>query len=378
MNDNKRVYKIPKYNYADQFPDLDSAALPAIRRLLLSGEYILGPEVTQFEDDFARFLDVEHAVGVNSGTDALILALDALGIGPGDEVVTVANSFHATAQAIVRCGASPVLVDCGDDDFLISLDQVAAAVNSRTRAVVVVHLFGRAADVESAAALCDHRGLFLIEDCAQAAGARSRGKRVGTTSHAGCWSFAPAKNLAAAGDGGAVTTAHGDTARQVRLLRHFGQPVQNRHDLVGYNSRLDSLQALLLAQKLKHLDAWNTARARVADGYRQRLSELPLSVQEQGGPGEHVYHLFQVRAESAEVRDGLVNCLQDAGVDAVVRYPVPLHLQGAFSFLGHRRGAFPIAEALAQQTLCLPIRPDLSERDLDYVCAVIAQFFGNS
>ncbi|MEV5981399.1 DegT/DnrJ/EryC1/StrS family aminotransferase [Streptomyces sp. NPDC052114] len=369
------AYRVPKYNYADQFPDLDTVTLPALRRILLSGAYVLGPEVERFERAFSDYLDVGHTVGVNSGTDALVLALDALGIGPGDEVVTVANSFHATVQAIVRLGATPVLVDCGERDFLIDLDQVAAAMTARTKAVVVVHLFGRSVDVPAVAELCRGAGAVLIEDCAQAAGARFAGVRIGTTSAAGCWSFAPAKNLAAAGDGGAVTTADTDTAARLRLLRHFGQSRQNHHELLGYNSRLDALHAFLLTEKLTRLDRWNEARVAVAAAYRERLAGLPVSFQEPGAPGEHVYHLFQLLTESQRVRDGLVDHLQSRGVDAVVRYPVPLHLQPAFASLGLRAGAFPVAEALAVRNLCLPIRPDLGADDIDFVCESVAAYF---
>lgn len=376
----KPGYRVPKYDYAAQFPELDEHTLPELRRILLSGEYVLGPEVERFERIFADYLGVAHAVGVNSGTDALILALDALGIGPGDEVVTVANTFHATAQAVVRRGAVPVLVDCRDDDYLIDLEQAAAACGPRTRAVIVVHLFGRSVHVPTAAALAEGAGALLVEDCAQAAGARSAGVRVGTTSAAGCWSFAPAKNLAAAGDAGAVTTPDGGTAERLRLLRHFGQSEQNRHELVGYNSRLDALQAVLLAGKTRRLDGWNAARAEAAAGYRERLAGLPVGFQQPGPPGEHVYHLFQLRTESAAVRNGLVARLQDTGVDAVVRYPVPLHRQPAFAGLGLGRGggAFPVAEALAAQTLCLPIRPNLTTDELDLVCETIAGFFAGS
>ncbi|MCF3121522.1 DegT/DnrJ/EryC1/StrS family aminotransferase [Streptomyces arenae] len=369
------AYRVPKYHYADQFPDLDTVTLPGLRRILLSGQYVLGPEVERFERAFSDYLGVAHTVGVNSGTDALVLALDALGIGPGDEVVTVANSFHATVQAIVRLGATPVLVDCGERDFLIDLDQVAAAMTTRTKAVVVVHLFGRSVDVPAVAELCRAAGAALVEDCAQAAGARFAGVRVGTTSAAGCWSFAPAKNLAAAGDGGAVTSADADTAAQLRLLRHFGQSRQNEHELLGYNSRLDALHAFLLTEKLGRLDRWNEARGTVAAAYRERLAGLPVSFQAPGAPGEHVYHLFQLRTESEKVRDGLVDHLQARGVDAVVRYPVPLHLQPAFAGLGLRAGAFPVAEALAVQNLCLPIRPDLDADDIDFVCAAVAEYF---
>ncbi|WP_405938237.1 DegT/DnrJ/EryC1/StrS family aminotransferase [Streptomyces sp. NBC_00726] len=372
---NPSKYRVPKYNYADQFPDIDTVTLPALRRILLSGEYVLGPEVERFERSFSDYLGVGHTVGFNSGTDALVLALDALGIGPGDEVVTVANSFHATLQAIVRLGATPVLVDCGEQDFLIDLDQVAAAMTARTKAVIVVHLFGRSVDVSAAAELCRRSGAELIEDCAQATGARFAGVRVGTTSAAGCWSFAPAKNLAAAGDGGAVTSADADTAARLRLLRNFGQSRQNQHELLGYNSRLDALHACLLTEKLDRLDRWNAARVEVAAAYRERLTGLPVSFQAPGAPGEHVYHLFQLRTESQQVRDGLVDHLQSRGIDAVVRYPAPLHLQPAFAPLGGRAGAFPVAEALASQNLCLPIRPDLGANDIDFVCESAAEYF---
>lgn len=372
------MFRVPKYNYQDQLPGLDEEILPALRRILLSGTYVLGPEVAEFEANLAAFLEARYAVGVNSGTDALILGLDALGIGPGDRVVTVANSFHATAQAIVRRGARPVLVDCRDTDYLIDLDQVPAVLDPAARALIIVHLFGQAVDVTAAKDLCDRSGLLLVEDCAQAIGARSRGVRVGSVSDAGCWSFAPAKNLAAAGDGGAVSTPRADVDRQLRLLRHFGQPEQNRHEIVGYNSRLDTLQACLLNVKIKRLDAWNAARVRAAAGYRARLAGLPLTFQAGAGPDEHVYHLFQVRAQSRAVRDGLVKVLREGGVDAVVRYPTPLHLQPAFADLGYRRGAFPVAEALAEQTLCLPIRPDLTADDADHVCGLIAEYFGKS
>lgn len=369
------TYRVPKYNYADQFPEVDTVTLPALRRILLSGDYVLGPEVERFERAFSDYLGAGHTVGVNSGTDALVLALDALGIGPGDEVVTVANSFHATLQAIVRLGATPVLVDCGERNFLIDLDQVAAAMTARTRAVIVVHLFGRSVDVTAAAELCRHSGAVLIEDCAQAAGARFAGVRVGTTSAAGCWSFAPAKNLAAAGDGGAVTSADADTVAQLRLLRSFGQSRQNQHELLGYNSRLDALHAYLLTEKLGRLDRWNAARVAVAAAYRERLAGLPVSFQTPGAPGEHVYHLFQLVTESQQVRDELVDHLQMRGIDAVVRYPVALHLQPAFAPLGLRAGAFPVAEALAARNLCLPIRPDLGADDIDFVCESAAEYF---
>ncbi|HEX6359931.1 DegT/DnrJ/EryC1/StrS family aminotransferase [Actinophytocola sp.] len=371
-----RDYKVPKYNYAAQFRALRDGLVPEIERLLLDGRYVLGPPTEEFERAFAHFLGGVGVAGLNSGTDALVLALDAVGVRAGDEVVTVANTFHATALAAARLGATPVFVDCRESDFLVDLDQVPAALGPRTRAVVVVHLFGQAVDVERAIGICAAGGVTLVEDCAQAVGARSGGHRVGTRSSAGCWSFSPAKNLAAAGDAGAISTPDPEVARRVALLRHFGQPRQNEHEILGYNSRLDAIQALVLSHKLDMVDDWSRARGEVAARYRAELSGLPLRFQEGAAPEEHVYHLFQVRTESERVRDALVDHLQDHGIDAVVRYPVPLHLQPAFADLGLRRGRFPVAEKLAVETLCLPIRPDLDEGDISYVCETVRGFYG--
>ena len=372
-------FQVPKYRYPAQFEGREKALLERIEEVLLRGGYVLGKEVAEFEDRFAAYLGTGHAVGVNSGTDALVLTLDALGVGPGDEVVTVANTFHATAQAVARRGAVPVYVDCRDDDFLMDLDRLPDAFTPRTRAVILVHMFGRAADVPRALELCRAAGVPLVEDCAQAVGARSAGVRVGTASAAGCWSFAPSKNLAAAGDAGAVSTGDPALAERLRLLRHFGQPRQNQHEILGYNSRLDTLQALILLHKLDRLDAWNASRAAVAEAYRARLAHLPLRFQTPGdGPDGHVYHLFQVRAESEAVRDGLLAHLAGSGVDAVVRYPVPPHLQPALApggGDGNRTGSFPVAETLARQTLCLPVRPDLDQRELGQVCEAVERYF---
>ncbi|KPC68999.1 glutamine--scyllo-inositol aminotransferase [Streptomyces sp. NRRL F-6602] len=349
--------------------------LDRIGEVLLRGGYVLGEEVAEFERRLAGYLGAAHTVGVNSGTDALILTLDALGIGPGDEVITVANSFHATAQAIARRGATPVYVDCRDDDFLMDLDLLPAAFTERTRAVILVHMFGKAADVPRAARLARDAGVTLVEDCAQAIGARSHGVRVGTASAAGCWSFAPSKNLAAAGDAGAVSVQDDALADRLRLLRHFGQPRQNQHDILGYNSRLDTLQALVLLHKLDRLDTWNARRATVAATYRERLAGLPLRFQDPGEEGGHVYHLFQVCTESETVRDGLLAHLTDSGIDAVVRYPVPLPRQPALAGPAADRHPCPVAEDLSRRTLCLPIRPDLDAAEIGHVCHAVTGYF---
>ncbi|MEU2085957.1 DegT/DnrJ/EryC1/StrS family aminotransferase [Streptomyces albus] len=368
-------FTVPKYRYPAQFAGGERELLDRIGEVLLRGGYVLGEEVAEFERRLAGYLGAAHTVGVNSGTDALILTLDALGIGPGDEVITVANSFHATAQAIARRGATPVYVDCRDDDFLMDLDLLPDAFTERTRAVILVHMFGRAADVPRAARLARDAGVTLVEDCAQAIGARSHGVRVGTASAAGCWSFAPSKNLAAAGDAGAVSVQDDALADRLRLLRHFGQPRQNQHDILGYNSRLDTLQALVLLHKLDRLDTWNARRATVAATYRERLAGLPLRFQDPGEEGGHVYHLFQVCTESETVRDGLLAHLTDSGIDAVVRYPVPLPRQPALAGPAADRHPCPVAEDLSRRTLCLPIRPDLDAAEIGHVCQAVTGYF---
>ncbi|MEW2457868.1 DegT/DnrJ/EryC1/StrS family aminotransferase [Streptomyces albus] len=368
-------FTVPKYRYPAQFAGGERELLDRIGEVLLRGGYVLGEEVAEFERRLAGYLGAAHTVGVNSGTDALILTLDALGIGPGDEVITVANSFHATAQAIARRGATPVYVDCRDDDFLMDLDLLPDAFTERTRAVILVHMFGRAADVPRAARLARDAGVTLVEDCAQAIGARSHGVRVGTASAAGCWSFAPSKNLAAAGDAGAVSVQDDALADRLRLLRHFGQPRQNQHDILGYNSRLDTLQALVLLHKLDRLDTWNARRATVAATYRERLAGLPLRFQDPGEEGGHVYHLFQVCTESETVRDGLLAHLTDSGIDTVVRYPVPLPRQPALAGPAADRHPCPVAEDLSRRTLCLPIRPDLDAAEIGHVCQAVTGYF---
>ncbi|GLL02152.1 DegT/DnrJ/EryC1/StrS family aminotransferase [Dactylosporangium matsuzakiense] len=365
-------WRVPRYDYPGQYPGLAGSLLPQIERLLLDGDYILGDAVSRFERDLADFLGAHAVVGVGSGTDALTLALDALGIGPGDEVITVANSFYSTASAVARVGATPVLVDCRADNYLIDLDAAAAAVGPRTKALLVVHLYGQAVDMAAAGELARRHGLLLVEDCAQAIGAHSGASRVGTDSDAGCWSFAPSKNLAAAGDGGAISLRDDRHSEQLRMLRHFGQAAQNDHRMLGYNSRLDSIQALVLAHKLPHLEDWNRQRSQVAHQYRTMLGDLPLRFQQCHDDKEHVYHLFQIETER---RDQLMAHLRADGVDAVVRYPVPLHLQPAFQGVA-RTGQRPeVSERLAQQTLCLPLFPSITQEQIDLACGSVTRFF---
>jgi dTDP-4-amino-4,6-dideoxygalactose transaminase len=348
-----------------------SPVMSEIEAALLSGAVILSAEVDRFERAFADYIGCDHALGVNSGTDALVLAMHALDIGPGDEVITVANTFHATVLAIARTGATPVLADARPDDYLMTVDDLEALVTVRTRAIVAVHLYGLPLDLAPVAALCERRGLRLVEDCGQAVGAMIEGRRVGSIGDVGCFSFHPSKNLGAAGDAGMVTTSSTEIADRVRSLRYFGQRERKVHSELGYNTKLDALQAIVLQHKLPLLDGWNKVRRERAERYRSRLRDLPVSFQTP--TGDHVYHLFQVDTPD---RDALRAHLVARGIDAVVRYPVPIHRQPAFEYLGHRAGAFPVAERLAGSLLCLPIRPDLDDLEMDLVVDAVRDFFG--
>lgn len=346
-------------------PELD----PALDAVLRHGQFILGPEVTAFESAWARFCGTKHAIGVGSGTDALQLILRALGIGPGHEVITVANSFIATAEAVSYTGATPVLVDCSLDDYLINPDAVAAAITPHTRAIMPVHLYGQPANMDALNALAQKHGLALIEDAAQAHGANLKdGRPCGALGLASAFSFYPGKNLGAFGDGGAVNTSDDALAHQIKLLRNWGSVVKYHHEIQGYNSRLDTMQAAILGVKLHHLAAWNDCRRVAAGWYRSALAGLPGLVLPAEAPwtGRHVYHLFVVRLLERN-RDTVAKALAAAGVQTVVHYPVPIHRQKAYAELGYGEGAFPCAEQAARTVLSLPMFPEMTQ---DHVAIV--------
>jgi dTDP-4-amino-4,6-dideoxygalactose transaminase len=364
--------KVERYNYPGQFGSDLETLLSDIRRMLLQGHYVLSGQVSQFEGEFAEYLGVSHVRGVNSGTDALIIALRALGVGPGDEVITQANTFYATVAAIHQVGATPVLVDADENSFLMDVSQLPSVISSKTQAVLPVHLYGKPAPMGAVMSMAKAHALAVVEDAAQAHGARLCGKMAGTFGDIGCFSFHPSKNLAAAGDGGAIATNSAFLDERVRCLRELGQTGQNNHVSLGFNSKLDAIQARILSWKLPHLDLWNEQRRKVAAMYTDRLSGLPIRFQSADDDEEHAFHLFQIRTPE---RDALLRHLQKAGVDAVVRYPSPIHLQTAFAEFGWQQGQFPVAERLAKELLCLPIRPDLSVDELDYVCDQVRGFF---
>jgi dTDP-4-amino-4,6-dideoxygalactose transaminase len=356
--------RIPRYNHRAQFADLP-ATIDQIERALSSGDYILGDTVARFEQRFADYLGAAYTIGVNTGTDALTLALTALGIGPGDEVVTVANTFHATVLAITSVGATPVLVDCEPDTYLMDLDALAAACGPRTRAILAVHLFGRSLDMDRVTAIATRHQIPVVEDCAQAVGARWGGRRVGTFGAAAAFSFHPSKNLAAAGDAGAVATDNPEFAHKIRVLRGLGQHGQGNHVALGANTKLDAIQAIVLDTKLDHLDGWNAQRQTIAARYAHALTNPAITVPPPPQDhGDHVYHLYQVAVPR---RDAVLARLRSDGIDAVIRYPVPIHRQPAFTRYRFD-GSYPHAERQAADTLCLPNRPDLSPAEVDFVC----------
>jgi len=364
---------VPRYNYPKQFGDI-GPLLADLERMLLSGAYVLSREVSDFEAAFAGYCNCAYARGVNTGTDALLLALRALGIGAGSKVIAPANTFHATVAAIELAGAEPVLVDAREDTFLLDEAQLSAALDSGVRAIIPVHLYGKPVPMLDLLALAERRGISIIEDAAQAHGAQIHNQRVGSFGTIGCFSFHPSKNLAAAGDAGAIVTNDAALAVRIDRLRSLGQAAQNEHVAIGLNSKLDSLQARILSWKLPHLDHWNEARGRIAAEYRAGLAHLPVTFQAVD-PGErHVYHLFQIRTPQ---RDALLRHLKARAIDAVVRYPVPIHLQAAFAHRNWRAGDFPVAERLSRELLCLPIRPDMSEEETGSVIDAVCEFFDN-
>ncbi|WP_354702510.1 DegT/DnrJ/EryC1/StrS family aminotransferase [Paraconexibacter sp. AEG42_29] len=341
----------------------------ALARVLASGHFILGPELERFERAWAARVDARHCVGVGSGLDALVLALWAAGIGPGDEVVVPAHTFVATWLAVTRCGATPVGADADPTTGLVDPDAVAAAITPRTRALLPVHLYGQTADLTRLQALADRHGLVLIDDAAQAHGAEHRGRPVGGLADATAWSFYPGKNLGALGDGGAVTTDDDALAGRLRMLRNYGSREKYVHELAGTNSRLDELQAAALTVKLGHLETANARRATVAARYRARLGDLPLA---QTTWGTHVHHLFVVRHPA---RDALQAHLAGRGIQTLVHYPIPPHRQAAYAGAGGGP-RFPVADALAREVLSLPIGPHLTAADADRVCDAVEAFLG--
>ncbi len=356
-----------KAQYTDIRTDIDNA----VRSVMESTRFIGGPEVTGLEEEVARYSQCAHGIGCASGTDALLLALRALNIGPGDEVITTAYSFFASAGTIANVGGTPVFVDIDPRTYNLDPHRLEAAITARTKAVVAVHLYGQCCDLAAVKAICDKRKLFLIEDAAQAIGAEWEGKRAGSVGDFGAFSFFPSKNLGAAGDGGMIVTGNVELADKVRLLREHGARPKYHHSIVGTNSRLDALQAALLRVKLRHLDRWSEARARNAALYDSLFEGSRVGRPYHDPRTRHIYNQYVIRVPK---RDELRQFMADRGVGTEVYYPVPLHLQKCFSMLGHKVGDMPHSEAAARETLALPIYPELSEEQIRYVAANVRDF----
>ncbi|HEY3804330.1 MAG TPA: DegT/DnrJ/EryC1/StrS family aminotransferase [Kofleriaceae bacterium] len=356
--------KIPLVDLRAQYESIKPEIDAAICAVIETTAFIGGPDVKAFEQELAAFCEVPHAVGCANGTDALHVVLHALGIGPGDEVITVPNTFIATAEAISMAGATPVFVDVVEATALMDPSKVAAAITARTKAIMPVHLYGQPADVDAIVNAAP--GLPIIEDAAQAHGARLRGRRAGSIGIAGTFSFYPGKNLGAYGDGGAMTFRDDAAlAKRCAMLRDHGRMDKYLHELPGFNSRLDTIQAAILRVKLAHLEAWNAARRKIAGWYLERLAGTPgLQLPHVPTGVEPVWHLFVVNHEQ---RERLRIRMSEAGIGVGIHYPVPLHMQPAYAHLGYAKGRFPVAEKLSATCLSLPIYAELSEADVDRV-----------
>ncbi|PKN59656.1 MAG: erythromycin biosynthesis sensory transduction protein eryC1 [Deltaproteobacteria bacterium HGW-Deltaproteobacteria-11] len=357
-----------KAGYEELREELDAA----YRRVMESGWYILGEEGVSFEQEFAAYVGVKHCIGVGNGLEALHLILRAYGIGPGDEVIVPANTYIATWLAVSYAGATPVPVEPIERTYNIAPARIEAAITPRTKAIVAVHLYGQTVDMDPINDIARRYGLKVIEDAAQAHGARHKGRQAGALGDAAGWSFYPGKNLGAFGDAGAVTTDDRDLADQVRRLRNYGSQVKYYNEVKGFNSRLDPLQAAFLRVKLKHLDEWNARRSRLAAIYLEALAGLPLVLPSVPADMEPVWHLFVVRSQE---RDALQAYLNAHGIGTLIHYPLPPHLQQAYQDLGYVSGALPQTERVAKTVLSLPLFPQLSNPEVQQICDKIRDFF---
>ena len=353
--------------------ELRSELEEAFRRVLDSGWYVLGSEVEAFEKEYAEYCEAEHCVGVGNGLDALHLALLAMNVGPGDEVIVPSNTYIATWLAVSQCGATPVPVEPDETTFNIDPALIEAAITPRTKAILPVHLYGQPADLDPIFAMAAKYGLKVLEDAAQAHGARYKGKRIGGHGVAVAWSFYPGKNLGALGDGGAVTTNDGEIAERIRLLRNYGSRVKYANEVRGFNTRLDPIQAGFLRAKLKHLDRWNEQRRVIATRYLEGLSKSDFATPCVPEWAEPVWHVFVVRNQG---RDQVQKHLNAAGIGTLVHYPVPPHLQAAYRDLGFRKGRFPISERIHSEVLSLPMWPQMDDESVRRVIGALQESIG--
>jgi len=370
--------KVPQLDLQAQFATIRDEVRVAVDRVFESQHFVIGAEVQALEEKIAEYSQTKFAIGCASGSDALLLALMSIGAGAGDEVITTPFTFFATASAIVRLGARPVFVDIDERNFNINPSLVAEKITTRTKAIVPVHMYGQCAEMDPLTELSARHGIPIIEDAAQAIGAEDAGRRAGSMGTIGCFSFYPSKNLGGAGDGGMLTTNDVEHAQRLRTLRLHGEEQKYHHKIVGINSRLDALQAAVLRVKLPHLEEWTNARQRKAQQYELMFADAGLSEQVEPpfvrAGARHIFHQFVIRIRDGR-RDALREHLRERGVGTDIYYPVPLHLQECFAYLGYREGDFPVAEKAAKETLALPVYPELTDEQQDYVVSAIGEFF---
>ena len=372
---------VPFLDLKTQFRQIETEVVPAVTEAMADGMFIGGPQVTGFEEEFAAFCDSRHCIGVGSGTDALRFALVAAGIGPEDAVITVPNTFIATTEAISQVGATPVFVDVDSQTHnmdpqklsdLLKSHKQQSTHNNHAKGVIPVHLYGQTADMDPILDIARQYDLVVIEDACQAHGATYKGKKAGSLGTAGCFSFYPGKNLGAFGEAGAVVTQDEGAVQKIRMIRDHGQARKYFHDIEGYNGRLDAIQAAVLRIKLKRLQDWNQSRRRNAALYAELLQDIPgITLPVEADYAESVYHLYVILADD---RDGLQKYLSGKGIATGLHYPLPLHLQKAYVHLGHKKGDFPVAENTAERLLSLPMYPELTAEQIDYVCTSIKEF----
>jgi dTDP-4-amino-4,6-dideoxygalactose transaminase len=366
------MVQVPFLDLRAQYATIRGDLASVWQQVLESTAFAGGPFVAAFEKEFASFCGCEFALGVSSGTAALWLTLLASGVGPGDEVITVPNTFIATAEAISLCGATPVFVDVDPQTYTLDPNLLEPAITPRTKAVIPVHLYGQPADMDPILATAQRHGLLVIEDACQAHGAEYKGRKAGSFSHAGCFSFYPGKNLGAYGEAGAVVTNDPELAQKIRILRDHGQVERYQHSVIGWNDRMDGLQGAVLSVKLRHLDKWNEARRSHARFYSKLLKGLDsVTLPREAGYARHVYHIYAVRVPQ---RDELAAALRQQDIWCGIHYPVPIHLQRAYEFLGYQEGSFPVAEQAARETLSLPMFPELTMEQIERVATEITSF----
>ncbi|MBI3873241.1 MAG: DegT/DnrJ/EryC1/StrS family aminotransferase [candidate division Zixibacteria bacterium] len=357
--------RVPFLDLKAQYSDIKGEIDAAIAAVINDCAFVLGKYVAGFEEDFARYCGAKHCIAVDTGTSALHLALLAAGVGPGDEVMTAANTFIATVAAISHCGATPILVDVDPKTYTADLDGLRKAITRRTKVILPVHLYGRPAPMDAINALAAEHGVTVIEDACQAHGATYAGKRAGQWGQAACFSFYPGKNLGAYGEGGAITTNNDEWAAKLRMWRDHGSRQKYHHEMIGYNYRMEGMQGAILGVKLKHLDDWNRRRRGKADRYRQKLAGANLVLPPADDAAQSVYHLFVVQVDD---RSRFQEDLKEAGIDTLIHYPIPVHKQKAYAQLSSQ--SFPVTERLAPRIVSLPIFPELTQQQIDHVAAV--------